>query len=115
MVKIKFKAQSWSIDVALGVLVFIVAFFIVYALSGSNPNEKASSLKQDASVVIKQVSSQQELNDLKSSSYKDLKQKFKVDGDFCIYLEDEKGNLIPMGNQRGIGSSDITLAGLPCQ
>ncbi len=115
MVKIKSKAQSWSIDVALGALVFIVAFFIVHALSGSNPNEKASSLKQDGSVVIKQVSSQQELNDLKGSSYDELKRKFKVEGDFCIYLEDDKGNLIPIGEQRGIGSSDITLAGLPCQ
>ena len=115
MVKIKSKAQSWSIDVALGVLIFIVAFFIVYALSSESPNEKAGSLKQDASLVIKQVSSQQELNELKSKTYDDLKRKFKVEGDFCIYLEDEKGNLIPIGNQRGIGSSDITIAGLPCQ
>ena len=115
MLKIKSKAQSWSIDIILGVLIFIIAFFIVYALSNSNPNTKASDLKQEGSAIIKQVSSQEELNELKGMSYDELKRKFKVEGNFCIYLEDEKGNVIPMGSQNGIGSKDINISGSPCQ
>jgi hypothetical protein len=129
MTNLKIKSQSWSIDIALGVIIFIAAFFIFYALLGQNPSKKASSLKEEASTVIKQVASEEapvsiidnnvvnisKLNQLKNLSYDELKRRLRVEGDFCIYLEDEKGNLILINNSyKGIGSPDINLSGTPC-
>jgi hypothetical protein len=123
------KAQSWSIDIALGVVVFMAAFFIFYALLESNPGAKASNLKEEASLVIRQIGSEDtsvsivegneinlsRLNELKNLSYDELKRRLRIGGDFCIYIEDENGNLVLINNSyRGIGSPDINLSGTPC-
>lgn len=123
------KAQSWSIDITLGVIVFIAAFFVFYSLLNANPNAKAKNLQEDASSVIKQVASEEaplrivdnkevnisRLNELKNLSYEELKRKLRLEGDFCIYLEDEKGNLVLINNSyKGIGSPNINLSGTPC-
>ena len=107
----------------------MAAFFVFYALLNSNPAEKASGLKKDASTVIKQVASKEnpvsivdnnevnvtKLNQLKSMSYDELKTIFRIGGDFCIYLEDEKGNIVLINNSyKGIGSPNINLSGTPC-
>ena len=129
MVSIKSKAQSWSIDITLGVIIFMAAFFVFYALLNPSPAEKASNLKKDASTVIKQVASEEnpmrivdnnvvnlsKLNDLKNMSYDELKRTFRIEGDFCIYLEDDKGNIVLINNSyKGIGSPSINLSGTPC-
>lgn len=129
MITINPKAQSWSIDITLGVIVFIAAFFVFYSLLNSNPNAKAKNLQEEASLIIKQVGSEEaplrivdnreinvsRLNELKNISYDELKRRLRVEGDFCIYFEDEKGNLVVINNSyRGIGSPDINLSGAPC-
>ena len=129
MITINPKAQSWSIDITLGVIVFIAAFFVFYSLLNSNPNAKAKNLQEEASLIIKQVGSEEaplrivdnreinvsRLNELKNISYDELKRRLRVEGDFCIYFEDEKGNLVIINNSyRGIGSPDINLSGAPC-
>lgn len=123
------KAQSWSIDVTLGILVFIAAFFVFYSLLNPDSNTKISSLKQEASSVIKQIGSQDfslrvvdsnvinesKLNELKGLSYDELKSTLSVEGDLCIYLEDDRGNIVLINNSyKGIGASSINLSGTPC-
>ena len=129
------KAQSWSIDITLGVFVFIAAIFIVYALLNANQGSKASALKEEASTVIGQVASEDAsisivnnneidsaklkgLKSLQTDSPEELKRKLKVEGDFCIYMEDENGNIVLIqdesGGYKGIGSSGIDLGGAPC-
>jgi len=126
------KAQSWSIDIILGVFVFIAAIFIVYALLNANQSSKASTLKEEASTVIRQVASEdssssivdnneikkEKLDELKSIEYDELKRKLRVEGDFCIYMEDENGNIVLIqdgsGGYKGIGSPGIDLGGAPC-
>lgn len=123
------KAQSWTIDITLGIVVFMAAFFVFYALLNANPSAKASNLKDEASSVIRQVASEEapfrvvdgdevnvsRLNELKNLSYDELKRSLRVEGEFCIYFEDEKGNLVLINNSyRGIGSPDINLSGTPC-
>ena len=129
MIKANSKSQSWSIDIALGVIVFMGAFFIFYALLNANPNTKLSDLKEEASTVIKQVASEEnklgivdgnELNitkagEVKNLSYDDLKARLRAEGDFCIYVEDEKGNIVPINDSyKGIGSQNIVISGTPC-
>jgi hypothetical protein len=129
------KAQSWSIDITLGVFVFIAAIFIFYALLNANQSSKASNLKEEASTVIKQVASEdapvsvvnnneidaaklKDLKNLQTESYDELKRKLRIEGDFCIYMEDENGNIVLIqdesGGYKGIGSQDIDLGGTPC-
>ena len=129
MININQKSQSWSIDIALGVIIFMAAFFIFYTLLNANPNTKANNLKEEASIVIKQVTSEgslirvvdgneinvSKLNELKNISYDELKRMLRIEGDFCIYMEDDKGNLVLINNSyRGIGASSINLSGSPC-
>ena len=129
MIKSNSKAQSWSIDIALGVILFMGAFFIFYAMLNVNPNTKLSSLKEEASTVIKQVASEEnqlsivdnnEINvtkasEVKNISYGDLKARLRAEGDFCIYLEDEKGNVMLINDSyKGIGSPSIVISGTPC-
>lgn len=129
MISINSKAQTWLIDIALGVIIFLAAFFVFYALLNANPSSKATSLKEEASTVIKQVASEEaplrivdgnvvnvsKLNQLKNFSYEELKRTLRIEGDFCIYLEDEKGNIVLINNSyKGIGSPDINLSGTPC-
>ena len=127
--KINPKAQTWSVDIILAVIVFMGAFFIFYTLLYGNSSTKASNLNEEASIVIKQVSSGDsslrilnkneinitKINELKNLSYDELKQRLRVEGDFCIYVEDENGNIVLLNNSyKGIGSSSINISGTPC-
>src|SRR3989344_834143 len=121
MVKLK-KSQSWSMDVMIAVIVFMGAFLIFYVMINASHNSKNEQLKSDASTVNKIISSQDSklrivdknqinvsrLNELKKMSYDELKRFFRIDGEFCIYLEDEQGNIMTINNTfKGIGTSDI--------
>ena len=123
------KAQSWSIDVVMGAVIFMVAFLIIYSLINSSQSSKVNELKEEASIVIKQIDAdgsvikmidnnevnQSRLNQLKTLSYDELKRELKINGDFCIYLEDDKGNLVLLNNSyKGIGAPTISLSGTPC-
>lgn len=129
MININPKAQSWSIDIVLGVIVFMGAFFIFYAFLNANPNTKARNLNEEASSIIKQVASgdssmriidnneinMSKTNELKNLSYDELKRRLRVKGDFCIYFEDEKGYLVLINNSyKGIGAPNINISGTPC-
>ena len=123
------KAQSWSIDIAIGVVIFIGAFFMFYALINANPNTKVEHLKEEASQVITQIVSsdsllkvvekneinQSRLNQMKNLTYAELKRMLNIESDFCIYIEDDKGNIVLINDSyRGIGSSTINLSNVPC-
>lgn len=125
----KSKAQSWSIDIALGVVIFIASFFVLYSILSQNPNAKAEGLKEQSSLIARQLASSDaliritdnneinvsRLNELKNLSYGELKQKLRMEGDFCLYFEDESGYLVLMDNSyRGIGAPSINLSGAPC-
>lgn len=113
----------------MGVIVFFAAFIMFYALLSSKPDEKVSNLKQDASEVLKQIASDEaiykvvdenevnvsKLNQLKNISYDELKRALRIEGEFCIYLEDEGEKIVLINNSYGgIGSPNINLSGIPC-
>lgn len=98
-------------------------------LLGSKPETKINDLKQDASVVVKQILADEtsyrivdkneinvsRLNQLKNITYDELKKMLRIEGDFCIYIEDEQGQIVLINNSyRGIGSPNISLSGVPC-
>ena len=129
MPRINKKSQAWSMDIILATVIFIGAFFLYYTLISSNPAAKTSSLKQDAASIIRQVATdssdlrvidnqmlnESRLGGLKNLSYDELKSMFRIEGDFCIYVEDDKGDIVLINNSyRGIGSSNINISGIPC-
>ncbi len=123
------KSQSWSLDIVLAVVVFMVAFFIFYAYINPSKESNTGELSREAGVIIKQVASEDslmkvidnnEINDtklgrLKNYNYIELKKIFRTEGDFCLYIEDEKGHLVLINNSyKGIGSPNIIISGTPC-
>lgn len=123
------KSQSWSTDIILAVVLFMGAFFLFYSILNDDESQKVADLKDGAFQVIKQVSSsdsayriidRNELNvtrmdQLKNMSYEELKAIFKIEGDFCIFMEDESGNIILINQSyKGLGSPRINISGTPC-
>ena len=126
---IKRKSQSWSLDVILGVVVFFVALFIFYGVINASAPSKKDRLREDASLLSKLLTTdgsdvgiivKNELNEskfisLKNVSYAELKSRVKIESDFCVYLEDDEGKVVPVNfTYRGLGSGTINVTGIPC-
>src|SRR3989344_4169201 len=92
------KSQAWSVDVILAVVIFMGAFFLYYAIANSGSSSDVTALKADASSIIKQEINITKVSELKDMNYDELKNQFRVEGNFCIYIEDEKGNLVMINN-----------------
>ena len=122
------KAQSWSIDIIFGAIIFMVAFFVLFIVLNEDPARKLNRLREEASSIIRQLVSGDELRivdgtevnvtkagKLKNTQYDELKRRFRVEGDFCIYMEDSQGNIVIINNSyKGIGAPDINLSGAAC-
>lgn len=103
-------------------LVFIAATIIVFFSMILYDDEKI-----EAQMVINELTNggknsivsgeevnQENLIKISGMAYNELKEEFHVDNEFCIYFEDEKGNIIDMEGVRSIGSSEIEINGVPC-
>lgn len=123
------KAQSWSVDIMMAVVLFIGAFMLFYLFIYGDSGDNAAQLSKEASVIISQVSSDEspvkvvdgnELNaskisQLRNMSYDELKRSLRAENDFCIYFEDENGNIVQINDSyNGVGSPDINVSGTPC-
>ncbi len=115
-------------DVMLAIVVFIGTIFVFYAIFSSN-QKGTSELEKNAAKVLKSVSSEDpdvgimdgievdeaKLEQLLGESYDVIKGKIRAEKDFCIFLEDENGDIIYISpGQAGIGSSKIRISDVPC-
>ena len=116
-------------DILVGLVIFLVAVFVFYALVSSSTPHKKEKLEEDASILSRLTTSDNslmglisnnELNEsrfisLKNQSYSQLKSQIKLDSDFCIFLEDEMGRVIEVNfTYKGLGSGKINITGTPC-
>ena len=121
-------SQAVSMDVMLAIVIFVGTIFAIYAIFGSNQKD-AKELEQDAARVLKSVSSddpdvgivdgievdEAKLEQLLGEDYAVIKEQMRADKDFCIFLEDENGDVIYISpGQAGIGSSKIKISDIPC-
>lgn len=61
------------------------------------------------------IINENKLKEIKNMNYDDFKKSINAKNDFCIYFEDEKGNIVLINNSyKGIGSPSINLSGIPC-
>lgn len=124
------KCQAWSFDVILAVVIFIGAFLLVYFLFKSEKESPVEALRNDAEIIANELLSdssslnvvengkidEQKLQQLLDESYGELKSKVRVKSDFCIYLEDNEGNVLYIKQDvAGIGTDKIKISNVPCQ
>lgn len=126
------KSQAWSFDIMLAVIIFIGTMFFFFAILNKAPGTKIEELEQDASSIIKYIVLEDfrfrvvdgdkinatRLEDL-LGNYSDIKRELRVENEFCIYFEDEDGNIIYINQSEsrdytGIGSNIINVSDIPC-
>ncbi len=122
------KAQTWSFDLIIAVVLFIVIVAVFYAFLTSNKSEGGSEELQSSAKTVGYyfncdvsdysrcfVSSgkidQAKLADLfqfinsNNDAYSIMKKELGVAGDFCIYFRDADGYLVPIKyNNTGTGT-----------
>lgn len=125
------KAQTWSTDVIIGVVLFFVAVILLFYLTGPiAENRRAAKLQSESEKLPSLLSSRQNLTaafidgskvdvgklaGASIISYENLKSLLGIESEFCVYFEDEKGNVVPVqGNRIGVGSPLVNLSGKGC-
>ncbi len=122
------RGQSWSFDIALAVVIFILTTITFFAFSNSDNTRKLGVVQSEAHYILEhtkdensplQIVDNQEVNEeklqeLAAANYDELKKDAGITHDFCIYFEDENGNIIPVNGMKGIGSSSINISGTRC-
>ena len=128
------KGQSWSLDVVIGIAVFMVAITFLFFYTGAKQEsisvdqlelqgEQIADLLTNAPnqtfVVIESGNkiSKRKLDELARHDYRSVKSQLGIRSDFCIYFEDAQGNLVLINESLpvvGIGSQETTVAGYNC-
>lgn len=122
------KAQTWSFDLVVAVIIFIVVVAAFYAFLHNNsshgdaPEVLQSKAKvfnnqlnceggsASACIVNDGVLSQDSLNKLNSLSYTEYKEKMGMTDDFCFYIVDKNGYIIPINGYWGYGDPTFELS-----
>ncbi len=138
------RGQSWSMDLIIGVVIFLLAIGVIYAVLTSKAKEDITPLRIESEVVATKlvnseptqsnelviISNNQldlaKLNTITEKAqtpegYEALKTQLGIKSDFCIVLLDERGNVVYLtdnaGKQyTGIGPNDenFKISGTPC-
>ena len=127
------RGQAWSLDLVFGVLIFMLAVGVIYALLMSKDKDTSTPLRIESEVIATKlatdpllaVATDNQLDAAKLSTmtgvdYETLRNEMGVKNEFCIYLEDDQGNLVYIINGTnkytgiGSGSADLNISGTPC-
>ncbi|MFH1591320.1 MAG: hypothetical protein ABIC95_05335 [archaeon] len=136
----KKRGQSWSTDVMIAAGLFILAFVVFFTiLNFSSQSASQSDLISQGNIIPRQfiasspvdiftsplvfiIDNQVDIDRLKNVSaipYQQLKSDLGVVHDFCVYFEDQEGNLINLSYYTGesgigLGSPNFTVSGGAC-
>lgn len=136
MLKKRGMGQSWSFDIILAFVVFILIIAIFYAMINANTKtsqpetlqreasvianslDNATGIKSPLSVIDKGKVDEVRIKGLYESDYDALKAQFGIRGEFCIYVLDQNGNLVTVntteGAKVGFGNDELVINGIPC-
>jgi hypothetical protein len=121
------RAQTWSVDLVLGVVIFLLIIVIIYSLIASRDTNN-SQLRDDAdkiylylnendnnrnlpNVVNGSTLSEEELTKLYRMDYNELKQTLGITSDFCIIVVTDNNALVNVSGKSSIGNGeDVLLA-----
>ncbi len=129
MVEEKRKGQSWSIDVIIAVIIFILIITVFYSvISSKNKSDSTTDLKQESFAISSKLRSKSsatsimengeisldKLEELCMMGYEKAKEELGVEDDFCIYFEDQNGDIIPIPcgatQKAGFGDPSINIS-----
>lgn len=127
------KAQLWSTDVLIGVAIFMGVIALFYASLSLTASTDYPILKDEAQIAthrllksdspIHVTTDENELNmtrlgELAAMDYGALRDKLGIRGEYCLYLEDSQGRIIPISTQgqkrSGIGNPALNVSGTLC-
>lgn len=123
------KSQAWSIEAMIAVVIFLGVIFLFFSFFNANSGTKGEELEEDAEKLIGDIYSENpnvdlldgnkinstKAEDLLGMNYSDIKSQLNIRNDFCLYFEDENGNIIFINyTHSGIGSSSINVSNVSC-
>jgi hypothetical protein len=136
MFKKRGHGQSWSLDIILAVVIFVLVIGIFYAVLGSNKTDKTQELSLESKTVVSYLDAANSqssnnltvisggeietdtLKTLYESDYEELKKELGIKGEFCIYLVDQYGRIVSVNTSSGdigsFGNSNFTINQKPC-
>jgi hypothetical protein len=140
MFKKRGQGQSWSLDIILAFVIFVLIIGIFYALLSNNKGDQTQSLMLESNTVLSNLDmangqnnnltiiekgsiSEDRLKQLYvESDYDTLKKELGIKGDFCIYLVRQDGSLVTITKNvngedikiGGFGNGNYTVNGAPC-
>jgi hypothetical protein len=112
MFKKRGQGQSWSLDIILAFVIFVLIIGIFYALLGNNKKDKTNDLTLESSTIINNLDSanangpsnipltiidkgnidnDKAIDLYTSTDYEELKKQLGIKGEFCIYIVDQEG------------------------
>ena len=108
------KAQTWSLEVFMAIMVFLIATVMFYSIIYTTPNNK--ELSKEAGLITKSISSNELFEDglltedeaqtLAEKNCEELKQYFNTNKKICVYIKNQKGEIVPL-------SPEVKVAGCP--
>ncbi len=122
--------QTWSIDIIIAVIIFVLIISVFYAILSSRSESTVTDLRAESQTVsaklrdesvnsatgimVDGVIQEDKLKELCQLSYEEVKRKLGIEDEFCIYIEDQEGNIVPIpcgGTEKaGIGSDNINIS-----
>ncbi len=118
---VKKKRKIGELWLVLAVAIVVVAFSMLTPQSDEGLQEEAETILDELTngdehtFAVNDAFQEEILAKISGMSYKELKDSLNVENDFCIYFEDEVGNLVEVKDGlRSIGSDTIVIDGRPC-
>ena len=124
------KAQSWSTDLILGVVVFLLIITIFYTFGNKDKGTKTEQLQQEGEQIAAKLDTEtgaqgypvikngviddNQIVKLYNTTYDQMLSDLELSGKFCIFIEDQDGKVIVLDNKTGAGNTELTVAGTSC-
>jgi hypothetical protein len=139
MFKKRGQGQSWSMDIILAFVVFVLVIGIFYALLTNNNKDKTADLTLESRTLVSSLDmANGQVNQLtiiekgnietvkletlyqSQDDYMKIKRQLGIRGDFCIYVVDQYGKIIVVKDTDGnytlasFGNDTCTVSSNPC-
>ena len=125
------KAQAWSIDLIIAVVIFILVMTIFYTLLVREPKTDVRALQKEAQIISEKLQSSQSGGDCAFINGKDIDitkmrrcynekspeefaRETNIENKFCIYLIDQNGRVVSIDNRTGWGYGDLNISNTSC-
>lgn len=125
------KAQAWSIDLIIAVVIFVLVIMIFYTLLVREPKADVKTLQKESRIIADKISDTNSASDCAFLDGKDIdtnkmkscfnltsprqfKDENNINSRFCIFMVDQNGKLISVDGRMGYGDPELNLSGTMC-